>query len=141
MFKAPNVFYRDLTFEASRMASTRTLLLQHELPPSWKIPFQTSIEWTCLRFFFVSQAAHFGARTRGHYERVFSLEESLESLEISQFSRISRTWSDFPLFSAVGGGSLESLNSLESLESLNFLESLHNDFSEKIPPPVSEPEH
>ena len=56
---------------------------------------------------------------RGHYERVFSLEESLESLKFSKFSRISRRWSESLLFCRVWGGSLECLGSLNCLESLD----------------------
>ena len=40
-----------------------------------------------------------GVITKG----VFSQEESLESLKFSKFSRISRKWSDSPLFSSVWG--------------------------------------
>ena len=71
--------------------------------------------------------SNFETEQRGHYERVFSLEESLESLnKISEFSRMVKVQSSFCF--PQSGGSLESLNSLEFPENGLFL-------SEKTPFP------
>ena len=57
--------------------------------------FQGHCHWALWDYTIISGPEK-GVITKG----VFSLEESLESL-ISKFSRISRNWSDSPLFSTV----------------------------------------
>ena len=55
-----------------------------------------------------------GTGKRGHYERGLFTGGISGISRISKFSRISRKWSDSPLFSTMWGGSLETLESLES---------------------------